>query len=104
MKKIIIMAVVGLFAGIVLAQTNDYSNRSVRDPVQLEAKLNADFSAIDTRIDAVTVQTDTNATTTATRYLPVAIGQLLVGSTGTGTGSLWFAKGLTTNDWVKVHP
>ena len=51
---------------------------------------------------AATAQADTNATTTITGYTPVFVGQILIGQTGTGTNSVWVAKGITTNDWVKV--
>lgn len=87
MKKIIIMAVVGLLAGIALAQTNDYSNRSVRDPVQLEAKLNADFSAVDTRIDSLEG---------ATTQVVGTNGTLRVVSIN-GTNNLVFVWGSVTN-------
>ena len=50
------------------------------------------------------VRTDTNAVTVATGYAPAFKGQFLFGSVGTGTNGVWVAKGLTTNDWVRLKP
>jgi len=47
-------------------------------------------------------QSDTNATTTATQYMPAFVGQLLFGGAGTGTNAVWVSKGTTTNDWVVI--
>ena len=47
-------------------------------------------------------QVDTEATTTATAYTPKFVGQVLIGQDGVGTNAVWIAKGVTTNDWVKV--
>ncbi|MDD5677471.1 MAG: hypothetical protein PHW60_05690 [Kiritimatiellae bacterium] len=49
-------------------------------------------------------QSDTNTTTDCTLKTPAFIGQLLVGSAGSGTNAAWIAKGTTTNDWVQVEP
>lgn len=88
-----------------LAQTNDYSNRNVRDPVQLQAKVNNDMAATDSRIDAIEAevicQRDTNTTTSVTTYTASRAGVLLVGKTG-GTGVLWRASAAGTNGWVEV--
>lgn len=51
---------------------------------------------------ATAAQADTNASTTATAYVPAFVGQVLVGATGS-TSSVWIAKGVTTNDWVQVQ-
>mgnify|MGYP000394651261 CR=1 FL=1 len=53
---------------------------------------------------AVTAQSDTNVTTTAALYTPRRVGDLLVGSQGSGTNAIWVAVGATTNDWVKIKP
>ena len=52
----------------------------------------------------MTVQADTNATTTATAYTPRRVGDVLVGGAGTGTNAVWIAKGTSTNDWIQVKP
>ena len=49
-------------------------------------------------------QSDTDATTTATEYTPLFVGQVLTGGAGTGTNAIWIAKGVTTNDWIQVEP
>jgi hypothetical protein len=59
------------------------------------------FVASGTGFVAATAQTDTNATTSVTTKTPKYVGQILVGATGS-TSSVWVAKGVTTNDWVKV--
>jgi len=56
----------------------------------------------ETAITGNAVLVDTNATTVVTGYTPAIIGQLLVGSVGTGTNSIWYASGLTTNDWNQL--
>ena len=43
-------------------------------------------------------------TTTNTLHTPAFAGQFLFGGAGTGTNAVWVAKGLTTNDWVRVAP
>ena len=63
-----------------------------------------DADAVDADNIGTIAQSDTNATTTATEYTPAYIGQVLVGSAGTGTNAVWISKGLTTNDWVQVAP
>jgi hypothetical protein len=47
-------------------------------------------------------QSDANETTVASIYTPDFIGQVLVGGAGSGTNAIWVAKGLTTNDWLKL--
>ena len=42
--------------------------------------------------------------TTNTLHTPAFIGQFLFGGAGAGTNAVWIAKGLTTNDWVRVAP
>jgi hypothetical protein len=53
---------------------------------------------------AAVAQVDTNVTTTVTGYTPSFTGQILVGGAGSGTNGVWVAKGITTNDWVRVAP
>jgi hypothetical protein len=62
------------------------------------------LTAAEGKIGANFAQADTNATTTATAYTPEFVGQVLVGSQGSGTNAVWVAKGTTTNDWVIVEP
>ena len=47
---------------------------------------------------------DTNATTTATAHTPAFAGQMLFGGAGEGTNGVWVAKGVITNDWVRIAP
>ena len=42
--------------------------------------------------------------TTNTLHTPAFAGQFLFGGAGAGTNAVWVAKGLTTNDWVRVAP
>lgn len=58
MKKIFITLIAGLVGMAVMAQTNDYSNRSVRDPVQLQGKLNADMAATKARLETLEASTN----------------------------------------------
>lgn len=111
MKKTINLAICFLaviVAGLVYAaQDSDLTQRQVRDPRLLETILEANASDAETRLAAAetkVAQSDTNATTTATSYTPAYIGQVLVGSAGTGTNAVWISKGTTTNDWVQVAP
>jgi hypothetical protein len=45
-----------------------------------------------------------SVTTEPTTNTPAFTGQFLFGGAGAGTNGVWVAKGLTTNDWVKVAP
>lgn len=54
--------------------------------------------------NGVAVATDTNVVTVASRTEPAYVGQLLFGGAGEGTNAVWVAKGLTTNDWVRLAP
>lgn len=45
---------------------------------------------------------DTNVTTVATQYTPRRVGDILVGGAGVGTGAVWVAKALTSNDWTQA--
>ena len=54
--------------------------------------------------NSLVVAADTNVTTTVTLKTPAYKGQLLFGGFGTGTNGVWVAKGLTTNDWVRIAP
>jgi len=63
-----------------------------------------DADVVDSANIGTITQSDTNATTTATEYTPAYIGQMLVGSAGTGTNAVWISKGTTTNDWVQLVP
>lgn len=46
---------------------------------------------------------DMAVTTDATLYTPRNYGDGIIGKTGVGTGSVWVATGLTTNDWAKLN-
>jgi len=83
-KKLSLMMAALLTGCIVLAQTNDYSNRSVRDPIQLEGKINADMSATDTRLDALEASTNANSGVFKAAY----VGALTVGTNQTVGGTL----------------
>jgi hypothetical protein len=104
MKKLIVLAAAALVAGIAYAQTT-VTNRG--EVITVYTGNATPVSTETTPIVYVTVdnltQVDAAATTTATTYTPYFVGQILIGQTGTGTNSVWVAKGTTTNDWVKVQ-
>lgn len=54
--------------------------------------------------NGLAVATSTNLVTVASAKTPAYVGQLLLGTVGTGTNGVWVAKGLTTNDWVQLKP
>ena len=54
--------------------------------------------------NGLAVATSTNLVTVASTKTPAYVGQLLLGTVGTGTNGVWVAKGLTTNDWVQLKP
>ncbi len=54
--------------------------------------------------NGLAVATDTNETTAAAATVPAYRGQLMFGGAGAGTNGVWVAKGLTTNDWVRIAP
>jgi len=56
-----------------------------------------------TQVALVGLRVDTNATTTWTAYVPRDIGDILVGQTG-GTGAVYMATGVSSNDWKKLSP
>ena len=101
MKKLLIALIAFSAAVSVMAQSTDWTIRAVRDPVQLQQKLNTDGAAI---VAAFVAQSDTNATTTVTLYTPRRVGDILIGGKGAGTNLVCIAKGTTTNDWVQVAP
>ncbi len=115
MKKIVVLiaALVAVLGFIANAQSLSQSSESVDvliNDIDLRAEtikqlnnLQLDVGAVVSNNNAkVYVQSDTNATTTITQYSPVN-GPILYGSQG-GSNRVWFATGLTTNDWtVKVH-
>ncbi|MEY2656134.1 MAG: hypothetical protein RLZZ524_3162 [Pseudomonadota bacterium] len=85
MKRILIgLAVIGAISAAV-AQTNDYSNRNVRDPVQLQAKLNNDLAAVETRLDALEGSTNVNG---AGVFYSVTAGAATVQTNATVGGTL----------------
>jgi len=45
------------------------------------------------------IQSDTNASTTITLYVPTKAGDMLIGKEG-GSNRIWFATGATTNSWT----
>jgi len=99
MKKFIIsLFVVSGLSLVAFADFTDLGN------AQYDGKTNIRKShkAIDANFEMVKAQADTNATTTATSYTPDFVGQILVGSAGSGTNALWVSKGVTTNDWVQI--
>jgi len=123
MKALIVFASVAMVAGVVFAQTT-VTNRgevitvttmtdlpkSTETNTDITAKVyNVEVSNAATVAGAPVVTTatiarvDTNVTTTATVYTPAFIGQILLGGAGAGTNAAWIAKGVTTNDWVKVQ-
>ncbi len=84
MKKLIsITAIAGMLAGVVCyaAQSTDVSNRQVRDPVQLEAYLEANAADAETRISVIEAGMVTNAD------LLVTVGALST------TGAVTIAEG-----------
>lgn len=95
MKKFLMVmaAAVGL-AGPVLAQTNNYSNADVRNPVVFGDKLNADLSATDTRLDALESSTNVNG---AGVFASTTIGTLTVGTNATVAGTLGVSGASTLN-------
>jgi hypothetical protein len=71
------------------------------------AQLNTDTTAISTALatnvtKGSVAQVDTNTVTTTTLKTPAHIGQLLVGGAAAQYDAMWYAKGTTTNDWVRV--
>ena len=54
--------------------------------------------------NGLAVAADTNVTTEAASTTPAFAGQFLFGGAGAGTNAVWVAKGLTTNEWVRVAP
>lgn len=66
-EKTLIVALLGLVtAGLCLAQTADYENRTVRDPVQLKDHLNTDMTAVSARLAQVEALGITNTTSAVT--------------------------------------
>ena len=67
-----------------------------------------DWESLGAQIYAAVVlaaqQRDTNDATDATAYTPRYIGDTLTGQDGSGTGVLWIATGLTTDDWTVLVP
>lgn len=54
--------------------------------------------------NGLAVATDTGVVTVASSKTPAYAGQFLFGLAGEGTNAVWVAKGVTTNDWVRVEP
>lgn len=105
MKKLFVSLAALVVAMSAFAQSSDWTVRNVRDPVQLQQKLNTDGAAVEARVAALEVpQIDTNATTTVTAYTPRRIGDVLLGGKGEGTNLVCVSKGTTTNDWVQLVP
>lgn len=90
MKKNFILLVAGFVGAAVMAQTNDYSNRSVRDPVQLGSKLNADMSAVSDRLSDLEASTNASGT-----FKTTTIGSLIVQTNAVVHGSATLGAGLT---------
>ena len=71
------------------------------------AQLNTDTAAIATALatnvtKGAVAQIDTNTTTSVTTKTPAHVGQVLVGGAVAQYDALWYAKGITTNDWVRL--
>lgn len=94
----IIILVVCVCASVMALQDLDvpsdfYDGDTTKDAVIAEAVA---LAATDT------AQADTNTTTTATGYTPRRVGDVLVGSAGSGTNAIWIAVGTTNNDWAQL--
>lgn len=109
MKRILIGALAMLTAGVVLAQSSDWTIRQVRDPVQQAAKLNVDGAAVEVRLAAVEAggvgATITAATliSNATMKVYGLAGQYLGNVTAaslTATGAVGIAEGMLTDSTV----
>lgn len=85
MKKILAVISIAACGAVAVGQTNDYSNRNVRDPVQLQAKINADLSAVDTRLDALEGSTNVNG---AGVFQSITAGAATVQTNATVGGTL----------------
>ena len=96
MKKTIIMLTTLALAGAVMA---------VSPSIKKYVKVKADAAEASAAVTATSLlaQVDTNVTTTATNYTADAVGQLLIGSAGSGTNAVWVAtvSGSATN-WVQI--
>jgi len=123
MKKLIVLAAAALVAGIAYAQTTVTNRGEVitvhtGNPTPVSTQTNvsntetiynvvvqnsATVAGAPVVTTATIARVDTNVTTTATAYTPAFIGQILLGGAGAGTNAAWIAKGVTTNDWVKVQ-
>ena len=53
-------------------------------------------------VASAATQVDTNATTTATAVTPRWTGDMLLGGSSAQYDTVWIAKGVTTNSWVKL--
>jgi len=101
MKKLLI-ALIALVGVVCFAA--DYTPVTEEAAVAGDIDVTGSITASGTGYVAATAQADTNATTTATGYTPQFVGQILIGSQGSGTNAVWVSKGVTTNDWVIVEP
>jgi hypothetical protein len=92
MKKFLAILSIAACGAVAVGQTNDYSNRNVRDPVQLQAKINADLYATDARIDALEGSTNVNG---AGAFKSATIGALAVQTNAT-VGGTFAVTGIAT--------
>lgn len=62
MKRMILAAIAAVSVGAIMsrAQTNDYTIRQIRDPVQMQSELNGDMIAVNTRLTALEASTNVN--------------------------------------------
>jgi len=90
MKKLILLAAAAAAGAVVLAA----------DPeIVWREKLRTVVTT-----NGLAFASSTAVTTTNTLHTPAFAGQFLFGGAGAGTNAVWVAKGLTTNDWVRVAP
>jgi len=103
MKKIIIIAF-AVILGCIAVKAADISGVKIGLFNSSQARvLNNSFAQAETAINVSAIVVDTNVTTVVTAYTPLSVGQLLVGGAGVGTNAMWYADGLTTNDWNQIN-
>jgi hypothetical protein len=104
MKKLILIPIVALIAGIVYSSTFDRVKTGTFKANEARV-LNNSISEIETAVTAAEVAwvwVDTNVTTVTTNYVATRVGQMLSGGNGASTNALWVAEALTATNWVKV--
>jgi hypothetical protein len=99
MKKFFILLAVAITAIAYAAQDSSLSIRQVRDPVQLKAKLNANFADAESRIAELEVTIGTNVNGAVSVASLTASGAVMGGSLST-TGDVGIAEGALTDSTV----